>query len=55
MQILIATLVPIFKFEPADGVEFDFYHLGGNTVKPKIRGREDEGVQLPLKVSIISR
>ncbi|GJJ08426.1 hypothetical protein Clacol_002642 [Clathrus columnatus] len=37
-----------------NGYQFDFYHLGGNTIKPKIRGRESEGVQLLLKVAPLS-
>jgi hypothetical protein len=54
VQILIAALVSAFIFEPADGVELDFYHLGGNTVRPKVRGREHEGVRLPLKIRAVS-
>jgi hypothetical protein len=50
-KILTATVVRAYKFELAEGVEHDFYHLGGNTVKPKVRGRESEGVQLLLKVT----
>jgi hypothetical protein len=41
--------------EPADGTLVNFYHLGGNTIKPKVHGREDQGVQLPLKVSVLGR
>ena len=51
VQIVIATLVRAFVFEPAgDGVELEFYHMGGNTVKSVVRGRKDEGVQMPLHV-----
>jgi hypothetical protein len=52
-KIFIATLVPAFKIEPAEGIDLDFYHLGGNTVKPKVRHQEGKGVQLPLKISIL--
>lgn len=48
-QIIVTTMLRHFVFEDA-GVVFDWYHLGGNTVKPKIRGREAAGVQLPLRV-----
>jgi hypothetical protein len=54
IQILIATLLSAFTFELAEGVDLDFYHLGGNTVKPKARHHENEGVQLPLKVSSLT-
>ncbi|EIN08588.1 cytochrome P450 [Punctularia strigosozonata HHB-11173 SS5] len=49
LQIVVSVMLLRFRFEDA-GMPLDFYHLGGNTVKPKIRGRESEGVQLPLKV-----
>lgn len=50
-QIVISVLLRSFSFAPAPGLEdIDFYHLGGNTVKPKVRGKEKEGVQLPLCV-----
>lgn len=26
--------------------------MDGNTVKPKIRGRENEGVQMPLQIGM---
>ncbi|KAA1477772.1 cytochrome P450 [Dentipellis sp. KUC8613] len=48
-KVVASTLIPRFELKP-DGSEIDFYHLGGNTVKPKVRGREAEGVQLPLLV-----
>ena len=52
LQIVISTLLRRFRFEPAKGQEsIDFYHLGGNTVKPKVRGKEGDGVKLPLRVS----
>ena len=35
--------ISYFSFEDA-GIPLDFYHLGGNTVKTFIRGREAEGV-----------
>ncbi|TFK53023.1 cytochrome P450 [Heliocybe sulcata] len=49
IKMVVAAVVRRFSVEDA-GVALDFYHLGGNTVKPKIRGREEEGVQLPLRV-----
>ena len=48
-KIVVTTVINHFSFEDA-GIPLDFYHLGGNTVKPLIRGREAEGVQLPVKV-----
>lgn len=48
-QIMIATLSRNFVFEKVDAI--DFYHIGGNTVKPTVRGKEAEGVQLPLRIS----
>ena len=52
----VATLVRAFVFEPAgDGVQLEFYHMGGNTVKSVVRGRKDEGVQMPLRVSMVRR
>lgn len=51
LKIVISVLLRSFSFAPAPGLEdIDFYHLGGNTVKPKVRGKEKEGVQLPLCV-----
>ncbi|KAI0345465.1 cytochrome P450 [Trametopsis cervina] len=47
-KIVASVLIRHFSFHPAD--EIDFYHLGGNTVKPKVRGREEEGVKLPLTI-----
>ncbi|KAK7034769.1 hypothetical protein VNI00_012176 [Paramarasmius palmivorus] len=47
----LASLVRVFAFEEVPGVKFDFYHVGGNTVKPMIHGRENEGTQMPLKVT----
>ncbi|KAI0310795.1 cytochrome P450 [Amylostereum chailletii] len=50
-KIVASVLVRRFSFHPAeDQFHVDFYHLGGNTVKPKVRGREQEGVRLPLCV-----
>ncbi|KAI0337143.1 cytochrome P450 [Trametopsis cervina] len=51
LKIVLSTLVRHFSFEPENSTTLDFYHLGGNTVKPKIRGREHEGVQMPLRVT----
>ncbi|TFY52764.1 hypothetical protein EVG20_g10413 [Dentipellis fragilis] len=33
-KVVASTLIPKFEFK-SDGSEIDFYHLGGNTVKPK--------------------
>jgi hypothetical protein len=55
LQILISTLLCAFEFAPADAVEIDFYHLAGNTIKSKVRGREHEGVQLPLRIRRVGR
>lgn len=46
---MVASLISRFEFADA-GNQLDFYHLGGNTVKPMIRGREKEGVQMPVRV-----
>ena len=55
-QIVIVTLVRAFVFEPAgDGIQLEFYHMGGNTVKSVVCGRKDEGVQMPLRVSLVRR
>jgi hypothetical protein len=48
--VLISTFVSAFELAPASGVQLDFYHLAGNTIKPKIRGRESEGVKLPIQI-----
>ncbi|KZT28248.1 cytochrome P450 [Neolentinus lepideus HHB14362 ss-1] len=48
-QMVVATVIRRFSLEDT-GTTLDFYHLGGNTVKPKIQGQEGEGVQLPLRV-----
>ncbi|KZV72230.1 cytochrome P450 [Peniophora sp. CONT] len=51
LKIVASTLLRSFSFHPSETEpDIDFYHLGGNTVKPKIRGSEGEGVQLPLRV-----
>ncbi|KAH8822864.1 cytochrome P450 [Flagelloscypha sp. PMI_526] len=50
-KIVIATIVRAFYFAEVEDVVLDFYHLGGNTIKPNVRGRESEGVQLPLKLT----
>ncbi|PCH41962.1 cytochrome P450 [Wolfiporia cocos MD-104 SS10] len=49
-KIVVSTLVRHFTFAP-DRQLYDFYRTGGNTVKPKVRGREHEGVQLSLCIS----
>jgi len=52
LKVVVSVLVTSFSFEDG-GLPLDFYHLGGNTIKPLIRGREKEGVHLPLKVRCI--
>ncbi|TFY80393.1 hypothetical protein EWM64_g3616 [Hericium alpestre] len=49
-QIVMSTLLRSFAFEPLEDVVLDFYHMGVDTVKSKVRGRESEGMQLPLRV-----
>ena len=49
MQIMLSELVRNFVFEE-EGTVYDFYRLSSNTVKPKIRGREEENSQLLLRV-----
>ncbi|KDR69692.1 hypothetical protein GALMADRAFT_255863 [Galerina marginata CBS 339.88] len=49
IKIVVSTIISQFSLENS-GAILDFYHLGGNTVKPVIRGREAEGVQLPVQV-----
>lgn len=51
-QIVITTVLKHFALEDA-AMPLDFYHLQGNTIKPMIRGRETEGVQLPVGVRMI--
>ncbi|ESK95447.1 cytochrome p450 [Moniliophthora roreri MCA 2997] len=53
-KIVLSHIIRSFSFEEVVGVQFDFYHVGQTTIKPVIRGREDEGTQLPLKVSLAS-
>ncbi|KAI0029798.1 cytochrome P450 [Vararia minispora EC-137] len=51
IKIVAAILVRTFSFHPSDDhFDIDFYHLRGNTVKPKVRGHENEGVQMPLRI-----
>jgi len=50
LQIVVSVLICHFNFEDT-GCVVDFYRLGGATIKPIIRGREAEGVQMPLKVT----
>ncbi|KAI0319617.1 cytochrome P450 [Amylostereum chailletii] len=50
-KIVTSVLVRHFSFHLAEGQQdVDFYHLGGNTVKPKVRGKERQGVMLPIRV-----
>ncbi|PBK62201.1 cytochrome P450 [Armillaria solidipes] len=53
-KTVVSTIVRNFTFAEAEGIVLDFYHIGGNTIKPMVRGREKEGAQLPLKVGIVS-
>ncbi|VDC04240.1 unnamed protein product [Peniophora sp. CBMAI 1063] len=51
LKIVSSTLIRNFSFLPSEAeFDIDFYHLGGNTVKPKVRGKESEGVRLPLLI-----
>ncbi|KAF8512434.1 cytochrome P450 [Gautieria morchelliformis] len=50
LKIVVSILICNFHFGDT-GCLIDFYLRGGNTVKPVIRGREAEGVQMPLIVS----
>ncbi|ESK84164.1 cytochrome p450 [Moniliophthora roreri MCA 2997] len=52
LKAALISLVRVFRFEEVPGVEFDFYHVGGNTVKPMVRGREKEGTQMLLRVCL---
>ncbi|KAH9923028.1 cytochrome P450 [Fomitopsis serialis] len=52
-KILIATLVRYFHFEHA-GVDYDFYRVGSNTVKPKIRGKDGLSPSLELRIKTVS-
>ncbi|KAA1477771.1 cytochrome P450 [Dentipellis sp. KUC8613] len=49
LKIVVSTLLMNFVFEPAEGVTLDFYDVD-DIIKPKVRGRERQGVQLPLRV-----
>ncbi|KAI0083055.1 cytochrome P450 [Irpex rosettiformis] len=50
-KIVATVLIRRFQFSLyEDESDIDFYHLGGNTVKPKVRGKESEGVRLPLRI-----
>ncbi|KAI0088306.1 cytochrome P450 [Irpex rosettiformis] len=50
-KIVVSTLVRNFYIYPSeDEPDIDFYHLGSNAVKPKVRGKEKEGVKLPLRI-----
>ncbi|KAH9910535.1 cytochrome P450 [Fomitopsis serialis] len=51
-KILIATLVRYFHFEHA-GVDYDFYRVGSNTVKPKIRGKDGLSPSLELRIKAV--
>ncbi|PFH47745.1 hypothetical protein AMATHDRAFT_66969 [Amanita thiersii Skay4041] len=50
-KVIVSVLVSHFTFARDDSV-FDFYHVGGNTIKPFVRGRESEGVQMLLQVGL---
>ncbi|KAL0577419.1 hypothetical protein V5O48_004585, partial [Marasmius crinis-equi] len=52
-KIVVSHLVRNLAFELDESVELDFYHVGGNTIKPMVRGREGEGAQMPLIVSLV--
>ncbi|CCM04915.1 uncharacterized protein FIBRA_07112 [Fibroporia radiculosa] len=48
-QIVLTALIRDLIFEP-DDQQYMFYRTGGNTIKPKIIGREHEGPQLYLHI-----
>ncbi|KAK1225670.1 hypothetical protein PQX77_011384 [Marasmius sp. AFHP31] len=50
-KVVVSSVIRRFVLEQVKGNEFDFYHVGGNTIQPMIRGRESEGPQMPLKLS----
>ncbi|KAF8994998.1 cytochrome P450 [Cyathus striatus] len=52
IKIVLSILIYNFSFERSSEV-LDFYLLGGGTVKPMVKGRENEGVQVPLKVKLL--
>ncbi|KAG7442327.1 cytochrome P450 [Guyanagaster necrorhizus] len=53
-KTVVSTIVRNFTFAEVEGLDLDFYHVGGNTIKPMVRGREQDGAQLPLRVSVVS-
>ncbi|KAF9465678.1 cytochrome P450 [Collybia nuda] len=54
-KIFVATLVQHFEFglSPKDGEKEIVFHLTGPTAKARVKGREDEGAQLPLSVKML--
>jgi len=52
-KIVISQLVRNFEFKSV-GEILNFFHLGGYSVKPRLRGQEAQGVQLPLGVRLCS-
>ncbi|KAH9916921.1 cytochrome P450 [Fomitopsis serialis] len=48
-KIVISTIIRRFVIEDVDDI-YDFYRQTSNTIKPKIRGREQEPPQLNLRV-----
>ncbi|KAE9405489.1 hypothetical protein BT96DRAFT_988281 [Gymnopus androsaceus JB14] len=53
LKVVISGIIRRFRLHKEEGVEFDFYHMGGNTIKPMVRGQQDKGSQMPLKVQIL--
>ncbi|KZV98310.1 cytochrome P450 [Exidia glandulosa HHB12029] len=51
IKIVISLVIRRFWLKPT-GETLDFYRLGGNTIKSKIRGREADGVTLPLYLTL---
>ncbi|KAE9405485.1 cytochrome P450 [Gymnopus androsaceus JB14] len=52
-KVVISGIIRRFRLHKEEGLEFDFYHMGGNTIKPMVRGQQDKGPQMPLKVNIL--
>ncbi|ESK95440.1 cytochrome p450 [Moniliophthora roreri MCA 2997] len=49
-KTVVSYLVRSFALEQVDGIELEFYRVGGNTIKPVIRGGGFEDTRMPLRV-----
>jgi len=54
-KIILSTLLPAFEFLPStvEAEKHIVYHLTGPTIKPKVKGRENQGATLPLTVKLL--